>query len=55
MATLAALDSILIGAIDHSEELVDHIFWRLLQLGAVAFVLLFVAAAVLLRIRRPAR
>jgi len=53
LATLAAVDSILIGAIDHSESLVDHIFWRLLQFGAVAFVLLFVAAVILLRVRRP--
>jgi hypothetical protein len=55
LATLAAVDSILSGAIDHSERLVDHIFWRLLQVGAVAFVLLFIAAVVLLRMRRPAR
>lgn len=54
LATLAAVDSILIGAIDHSERLVDHIFWRLLQLGAVAFVLVFVAAVILVRMRRPA-
>jgi len=55
LATLAAVDSILVGAIDHSESLVDHIFWRLLQFGAVAFVMLFIAAVVLLRMRRPAR
>jgi hypothetical protein len=54
LATLATVDSMLIGAIDHSEHLVDHVFWRLLQLGAVAFVALFVAVVILLRLRRPA-
>jgi len=54
LATLAAVDSMLIGAIDHSEHLVDHVFWRLLQLGAMTFVLVFVAAVILVRMRRPA-
>ncbi len=54
LATLAAMDSIVTRAIDHSENLVDHIFWRMIQLVAVVLVLLVVALAIILRVRRPA-
>lgn len=54
IATLAAMDSIVARAIDQSENLVDHIFWRLIQLVAVVLVLLIVALAIILRARRPA-
>jgi hypothetical protein len=55
VATLTAVDSILTGAIDHSEQLVDHIVWRLVQVLAVGLVLLVIAAVILLRVWRPSR
>jgi len=54
VATLAALDSIVTRAIDHSESLVDHIFWRLIQLVALVLILIVVAVAIVMRVRRPA-
>jgi hypothetical protein len=54
IATLAAMDSIVARAIDQSENLVDHIFWRVVQLVAVVLVLLVVALVVIPRARRPA-
>ena len=54
MATLASVDSMLLRAMDRSERLIDHVFWRVLQLGALAFVVLLVAAVVLLRRFRAA-
>jgi hypothetical protein len=54
VATLAAMDSIVARAIDQSESLVDHIFWRMIQLVAAVLVLLLVALAIIMRKRRPA-
>ena len=54
LAALASADSMLMRAMDRSERLIDHIFWRVLQLGALAFVVLLVAAVVLLRRFRAA-
>jgi hypothetical protein len=54
IAALAAMDSIVTRAIDHSENLVDHIFWRLIQLVAAVLVLLVVALAIIMRTRRSA-
>jgi hypothetical protein len=53
IATMAAMDSIVVRAIDQSENLVDHIFWRLIQLVVVVLVLLVVGLVVVLRVRRP--
>jgi len=55
IATLAAVDSILAGTLDRSERLVDHIIWRLAQLFAVGFLVLAVAAVIVLRVWRPSR
>jgi len=54
IATLASVDSMLMRAIDRSERLVDHIFWRMLQLGGAVVAVLIVAAWLLLRRLRPA-
>ena len=54
LAALASADSMLMRAMDRSERLIDHVFWRVLQLGAIAFVVLLVAAVVLLRRFRAA-
>jgi hypothetical protein len=48
------MDSIVARAIGQSENLVDHIFWRMIQLVAIVLVLLAVALAIILRARRPA-
>jgi hypothetical protein len=53
IATLASVDSMLMRAIDRSERLVDHIFWRMLQLGGAVVAVLIVAAWLLLRRLRP--
>jgi hypothetical protein len=54
IATLAGMDSIVTRAIVQSENLVDHIFWRIVQLVAVVLVLLVVGLGIILRARRPA-
>jgi len=53
IATLMSVDSMLTRAMDGSERLIDHIFWRVLQVGAIAFVVLLVTAVLLLRWLRP--
>jgi hypothetical protein len=53
-AMMAEMDSIVARAIGQSENLVDHIFWRMIQLVAIVLVLLAVALAIILRARRPA-
>jgi hypothetical protein len=55
MATLTTVDSLLSRTMDRSERLVDHIIWRMVQVGMVAFALVFAALLLALRLRRPAR
>ncbi len=52
LAVLAALDSTLLRAIDHSENLVDHIFLRVIQLLALLVVVVGVLVWLVLRGRR---
>jgi len=53
VATLMSVDSMLARAMDRSERLIDHLFWRVLQLGAIAFVVLLVTGVVTVRMLRP--
>ncbi len=53
MATLATVDSLLTRAMDRSEQVVDHLIWRMVQVGLVAGVLVFAAVLITLRLRRP--
>jgi hypothetical protein len=50
-----AMDSIVTRAIDHSDEVVDHIFWRAFQLMAVLGVGVVVLVLLVLRGRRDGR
>jgi hypothetical protein len=52
IATVAAMDTVLTRAIDHSNSLVDHIFWRAFQLMAVLGVGLVLLVLLLLRVLR---
>ena len=54
IATLAAVDSIMARTLERSEDLVDHLFWRLGQLLAVLVGLVVVAWLVISRVRAPA-
>ena len=38
---------------DRSEQVVDHLIWRMVQVGLVAGVLVFAAVLITLRLRRP--
>ncbi len=54
IATIASVDSMLMRALDRSERLVDHVFWRVLQLGAAGLAVVLVAAWMVWRRLRPA-
>ena len=51
IATLAAVDSIMARTLERSEDLVDHVFWRLGQLLAVLVGLVVVGALIVVRVR----
>jgi len=55
IATLMAMDSIVTRAIDRSDRVVDHIFWRAFQLMAVMGVGIVVLVLLLLRAQRGGR
>ena len=53
LATLATMDSMIARTIDRSERMVDRIFWRMVLVGAVAFIAVCAAVVVIPRMRRP--
>ena len=55
IATLMAMDSIVTRAIDESNRVVDHIFWRAFQLMAVLGVGVVLLVVLLLRAQRGGR
>jgi hypothetical protein len=55
VATLMAMDSIVTRAIDESNRVVDHIFWRAFQLMAVLGVGVVLLVLLVLRGRRDGR